>query len=80
VPGANAVVDLDPINDRLNIGLAEGDVARRDLFPHSAAETLDRLRTEGCRRGGLRLDPVERGLKACSTSTIRTAPPECCAA
>ncbi|MGO8740606.1 hypothetical protein [Rhodoblastus sp.] len=56
----HAVVYLNPVNDRLDIGLAEGDVAGGDVFPHGAAEAFDCLGIESRRRGGLRLDALKR--------------------
>ncbi|MGO8739713.1 hypothetical protein [Rhodoblastus sp.] len=60
----DAVVDLDPVDDRLDIRLAEGDVAGGDVFAHGAAETLDRFGIESRWRCGLRFDPVERSFAA----------------
>ena len=39
-----AVVDLDPIYERAQISLAEGDVARCELLAHSPREALDQNR------------------------------------
>ena len=41
-----AVVDLDTIYERAQIGLAEGDVARRELLEHGPRKAVDQNRAD----------------------------------
>ncbi|WP_040425397.1 hypothetical protein [Afipia birgiae] len=58
----DVVVDLDPVDDRAQIGLPERNLTIGDILAHFLPEPLDHFRRNfGCRRG-LGLDAIERGL------------------
>ncbi|MEP9374147.1 hypothetical protein [Mesorhizobium sp. KR1-2] len=58
------VVHCDAIDDRTQIGLAERNLARGDIFAHRAAEPFDDFRRY-CGRGNIRRpDAVQRRLRS----------------
>jgi hypothetical protein len=41
------IIDLDPVHDRLDVGLPERDRPRRDVLPHDLPKALNGLGIEG---------------------------------
>ncbi|WP_291990849.1 hypothetical protein [Luteitalea sp.] len=54
------IVDLDPVDDRANVGLAERDLARIDAFAHEPGEAIEGERADTFRRTCPRLRAFER--------------------
>jgi hypothetical protein len=57
----DAVIHFNPVDDCLDISLAERDVAGSDVLAHGAAEALDGFGIESSRSDDLRLDAIEGG-------------------
>jgi hypothetical protein len=58
------VVDLDDIDQRLQVGFAEGYRSRRELLSHAATEALDECGIDLDVGTNLRLDCVQRSFRA----------------
>jgi len=55
----NVVIDLDPINDRAEIGLSERNLAIGDVFAHCLPEPLDHFRGNFSCRNRLSPDAIK---------------------
>jgi hypothetical protein len=67
------IIDLDPVHNRLDVGLPEGDWPRRDVLPHDLPNALDGLGIEGVQLW-MNVDPGERLLGPISIGFERRDP------